>query len=419
MYSDRERIAHVVRRLGMGANPTLVSELDSPTDAIARILDMGGRAAQLPDVTAPPDWDSIDYDLLPETLLPWWMETVASGQQPLAERLVWFWHDHFAVGGEKVDNSYVLWKHHQTVRNHATGHFADLLHAVTKDPAMLWYLDATQNSVESPNENLGRELMELHTLGVGNYTQEDVREISRALTGWVINEPQWEEDRFVYPDEPPWAAVLEPERFDTGSKTVLGTTGNLDLEGAVDVLLEHPETGRHVAAKLYRELVGLEPDPATIQRLGKKFAQNYEILALVEEIVADPAFVSDEAIRAKIRTPLEKAASVLQGLPRSEDDALSWLHWVLTQLHYLPLHAPNPAGFPKGEALLDPARMLGSFQLLYLSRNLDDEGAPTVDPLAALGLYDVSTETRTLIGRFARPGLQLGLAFGSPEFMVV
>jgi uncharacterized protein (DUF1800 family) len=419
MYSERERTAHVVRRLGVGANPTLVTDLGSPADAISRMLDLSGTPTRLPGVETPPDWDSVDYDLLPETLLPWWMETIASGHQPLTERLVWFWHDHFAVSGEKVDNSYVLWKHHQTVRDHATGNFGDMLHAVTRDPAMLWYLDATQNSVESPNENLGRELMELHTLGVGNYTQEDVRDISRALTGWVINEPHWEEDRFVYPNEPPWSAVLEPERFDSGTKTLLGMTGNLDLDGAVDVLLDQPETGQHVAAKLYRELVGLDPDPATIQRLGKKLAQNYDILTLVEEIVTDPAFLSDEAIRAKIRTPLEKAASVLQGLPRSEDDALSWLHWVLAQLHYLPLHAPNPAGFPRGEALLDPARMLGSFQLLYLSRDLDEEGAPAVDPLAALGLYDVSTETRTLIDRFARPGLQMGLAFGSPEFMVV
>jgi uncharacterized protein (DUF1800 family) len=284
---------------------------------------------------------------------------------------------------------------------------------------MLVYLDATQNSVESPNENLGRELMELHTLGVGNYTQQDVREISRALTGWVINEPHWDEDGFIYPDEPPWAAVLEPERFDNGPKTVLGTTGNLNLESAVDLLLDQSQTGRYVAAKLYRELVGLEPDPATIQRLGKRFAERYDIMTLVEEIVADPVFTSDEAIRTKIRTPLEKAASVLQGLPRSEQDSLSWLHWILAKLHYVPLHAPNPAGFPKGESLLDPARMLGSFELLYLCRNLDDEGAPTVDALEALGLYDVSAETKSLLDRFTRPGLQLGLAFGSPEFMVV
>ncbi len=421
MYSERERTAHVVRRLGIGANPRLVDESTSAIDAIDRMMNHGVGFAQAPDVDPPLDWDSVDYGLLPEVLLPWWMETIASGEQPLTERLVWFWHDHFAVGGEKVSNSYILLKHHHRVRQHATGNFADLLHAVTSDPAMLCYLDATDNSAESPNENLGRELMELHTLGVGNYSQQDVTEISRALTGWTINEPHWEEDRFLYPEAAPWSAVLDPERHHPGTKAVLGTTGNLGLDEAVNVLLDQPETGRFAAAKLYRELVGLDPDPATAQRLGKRFAEGYDIMTLVEEVVSDPVFLSDEAIRSKIRTPLEKAASVMQGLPRpdQDEDALSWLHWLLGKLHYVPLHAPSPAGFPKGEGLLDPARMLGSFELLYLCRNLDEEGGPSVNALEALGLYDVSSDTRVLIDRFTRPGLQVGLAFGSPEFMVV
>ncbi|MCP4305448.1 MAG: DUF1800 domain-containing protein [bacterium] len=419
MYSERERTAHVIRRLGLGSNPRLVAEHSDPASAIAAMLDLPFDQAQLPQVDPPADWDSVDYSLLGEHLMPWWMDVIGSGEQPLIERLVWFWHDHFAISGEKADNSYILLKHHETIRANATGNFRAMLSAVISDAAMLWYLDAIESTAGTPNENLGRELMELHTLGVGNYTEEDVKEISRALTGWVINEPHWEEPGFQYDYAPPWVALLDPERHDTGTKTLLGNSGTLGLADVAEILLDRPETGRHVAAKLYKEIIGLDAPPATAQRLGKKFAETYDIMPLVREIVADPAFLSDEAIRAKVRSPLEKVATILQGLPLAEDNDPSSVHWILNKLNYLPLHAPNPAGFPSGEGLLDPARLLGSFELLYLVRNLDDEEVTAIDVFEALGVYDVSTETRALIDRFPRPGLQLGLAFGSPEFMVV
>lgn len=419
MYSSREQIAHVIRRLGIGANPLLVQEEDTVEGAIGRMLDLSGDPAEPPTVEPPQTWEDVDYEIWPEQLLPWWMDTIATGRQPLVERLTWFWHDHFAVGGGKVDHSYVLWNHHRLVRGHATGNFADLLHAISKDPAMLWYLDGNRNTVDAPNENFGREVMELHTLGVGNYSQRDVSEIARAFTGWVVNEPHWERSGFVYDDLPPWSAVLDTEQFDTGKKTVLGRTQPFGMDDALDLLLERPETGRYVAGALYREIVGREPSPATTKRLGKRFARTYDILPLVEDIAADEAFVSDDAIRAKVRSPLEKAASVLQGLPRSDDEDPGSIAWTLSKLDYLPMHPPNPAGFVSGEELLDPARLLGGFELLYQVRNLDDEDAPEIDPFEALGIYDISTETRALVERFPRPGLQIALVFGSPEFLVV
>jgi uncharacterized protein (DUF1800 family) len=344
---------------------------------------------------------------------------MASGKQPLTERLIWFWHDHLAVSGHKVNHSYVLWEHHRMVRRLATGSFADLLGEVARDAAMLWYLDGSGNAAGAINENFGREVMELHTMGHGHHTQQDVAAMARACTGWVVNEPHWEGQGFTYPDAPPWAGVFDVNRHDAGEKTVLGRTGAFDLDGALGVLLENPRTTRHVAGALYRELVGLEPPPASLVRLSSVFGRDLSIMALVEEIVADPAFVSDDAIRAKIRTPLEKAVTVMQGLPGSGEVTGDWLFWMLDQQHYLPLHPPNPAGFPSGPALLDPARMLRCFELLHLCSNLDEEGAEQVDVFEALGIHDVSDETRSLIDRFPRPGLRLGLAFGSPEFQVV
>jgi uncharacterized protein (DUF1800 family) len=419
MYSTRERIAHVVRRLGIGANPALVTAQYSVEEAITTMLARRGAAAEPPTVDPPATWDDVDYEIWPEELLPWWMATIASGNRPLDERLTWFWHDHFALSGAKVDHAHILWNHHRLIRNHALGNFAEMLHAVAKDPAMLWYLDGNQNNVEAPNENYGREAMELHTLGVGNYSQKDVSEIARCFTGWVINEPHWEHAGFEYGDRDPWSAVFDPDLFDAGRKTILGSTGTFDMDGALDVLLERPETGRYVAAALYREIVGLEPSPASTRRLGKRFSRDYSIEPLVEEIVSDPVFVSDEAIRAKVKSPLEKAATVMQGLPPAIDEDPASITWTLSKLDYLPMHPPNPAGFPVGTELLDPARILGSFELLYQSRNLDDEDVPEFDPFEALGLYDVSEETRDLIERFPRPSLNVGLAFGSPEFQLV
>jgi uncharacterized protein (DUF1800 family) len=417
MFSERERIAHVVRRLGIGADPGRVASLGSADDAIASMLDLPVRPVEAPEIEAPAHWEQIDYEVWWNQLIPWWLETMAAGTQPLVERLVWFWHDHFAVSSDKVDHSYVMWQHHRLVRRLATGSFATLLHEVARDPAMLWYLDGAANEVEALNENFAREVMELHTLGHGAYTQDDVTEMARAVSGWTVNEPHWEGDGFVYPGRPPWGSVFDPARHDQGTKTVLGAAGNLDLDQAMDLLLDRPETPRTVATALYRELVGLEPPPATVARLATVFGREFETMALVEEIVADPVFVSDEAIRAKVRTPLEKAVTVMQGLPRSADMTGDWLYWILSKLRFVPLAPPNPAGFPSGQALLDPARMLGSFELLHVAVNPDE--APPVDPFEALGIYDVSRETRAMVERFPRPGLQLGLLYGSPEFQVV
>lgn len=419
--SDRELVAHVVRRLGIGANPDLVASLDSVDDAIARMLDVPAEPAEPPTIEAPRTWDAIDYDVLGDRLLPWWFEVLASGEQGLVERLTWFWHDRFAVSGDKVDNPYVLWQHHRLVRAGATGNVADLLHAVALDPAMLYYLDGVANGVGASNENFGREVMELHTMGPGNYTQADVREIARAFTGWRVNEPDGDGPRFQYPGADPWAAVLDDESVDTGDKTVLGVTGPLDAAAAVDLLLDQPATARAMAAALFREIVGLDPDERTARRLGEVLARDWSALALVEEIAAHPAFVSPEAVRAKVRTPLEKLATLVQAFPLAPEASFADGVWMLQRLHYLPLHPPNPAGFPPGPALLDPARLFGSFDLVNLVVNLDDpEQAPEgdVDPLERLGLVDVSSQTRDLLDRFPRPGLRLGLAFGSPEFVL-
>ena len=172
---------------------------------------------------------------------------------------MWFWHDHFASSVAKVRVPYMMWQQHLLLRKHATGNFAELLHAVSKDPAMLWYLDGVTNTVRSRNENFGREVMELFTIGRGNYTEQDVVEASRAFTGWAVNILGLPQLAALSAVAPPWNATFLAARHDNGTKTLLGTTANLDLDGALDVLLNHEATATRIAGKLYTELVGVAP----------------------------------------------------------------------------------------------------------------------------------------------------------------
>ena len=184
--SSRERISHVIRRLSMGVHADLVRSVDDAGAAIDAALDLSAPAPQPLEFPAPADYEvgrNVQQIALPIT---WWLERMASGDRLVEERMVWFWHDHFATSVAKVRVPYLMWQQHLTLRKHATGNYADLLHAVARDPAMLLYLDGITNAAQERNENFGRECLELFTMGRnGGYTQNDVVEASRSFTGWA------------------------------------------------------------------------------------------------------------------------------------------------------------------------------------------------------------------------------------------
>ena len=163
----------------------------------------------------------------------------------------------------------MMWQQHLLLRQHATGNFADMLHTVSKDPAMLWYLDGVTNTAHAVNENFGREVMELFTIGRGNYTEQDVVEASHAFTGWAVNILGLPRLAGLSKLAPPWKATFLAARHDNGTKTLLGTTADLDLDGALDVLLNHDATATRIAGKLYTELVGIAP-PAKAARATRQ-----------------------------------------------------------------------------------------------------------------------------------------------------
>lgn len=420
--SNRERVAHVVRRLSMGAHPDLVAGLHDTDRAKARALDRSGPGRVPPVIAAPASYrDAQLTEIVP--LVGWWVDQMQAPARLVEERLVWFWHDHFATSLRKVRAPYLLRQQHATIRQHATGSFADLLHAVAKDPAMLIWLDGVTNAVGRSNENFGRECLELFTMGrQGGYTQADVVAASQSFSGWVVNLPGVAAtDRLAALGIPPWTAGLITGRHDSGVKTLLGRTGAFDLDQALDVILEQPATGTFVASKLYRHLVGRVPSHHTAQRLGKAFARDYQILRLVEAIVADPAFTADDAVRTRVRTPVEKLVGILQaagpGLtttgPRAPVAATVLLH-----LNYLPFMPPNVGGFSDGPLLLDPHDLVTAFNLLEVLGGPPPPHRSVGDLLARFGVFDVSSTTRRVLAGEPDPNRRFALAAMAPEFAV-
>ena len=345
----------------------------------------------------------------------WWFEQMGSGHRLIEERMTWFWHDHFAMHVRKIGVPYLAIQHAHMLRSHATGNFADLLHSVAVDPAMLLYLDTVRSTADSPNENFAREVMELHTLGTGNYSEQDIIELARAMTGWVVANPARRRVGLSELDEAdPWTSVFVDFRWDSSPKTFLGTTSDFDMHSAIDQLLSQPATATFIATKLYRDLVGLEPDPNELAAMAVGFGQNYEIMPLIEVIVASPAFVSDDAIRAKIRSPLEKLAGIINGFETRVDQRTVQ---ILNQVSYAPFSAPNPAGYAKGLSLLGPYQYVHVFDLAAPITAVPD--ISTHEIFARLGIYNVSPTSVGVVAGASSPEVRIALAIASPEYALV
>ena len=276
------------------------------------------------------------------------------------------------------------------------------------------------------NENFGREVMELFTLGRGSYTEQDVIEASRSFTGWVVNIPGRPAAR-VLPN-PAWTSTFVPGRFDAGTKTLLGTTANLDMDGALDVLLAQDATSERIAGKLYAALVGTRPADKTVRRLGRVLRDaDYEVMPLVEAIAGTGDFLAADAQGARVRSPLEKLVGLIQAVPptgtvvgrvgpRGESPGAGN---ALRTLGYVPFVPPNVAGFPEGDALLGPHQLVHTFDLLSVYPSAPPVPEGVDDLLDRFALVDVSDRTHEVLRRERDGGRRLALVVASPEYAVV
>jgi uncharacterized protein (DUF1800 family) len=244
--------------------------------------------------------DQLDFQMIRQ----WWVKRLVESPRPLEEKLVLFWHGHFATEYRTVRNSQAMLRQNQLFREHAAGNFGKLLHGIVHDPAMLRYLDNNTNVKGKPNENLAREIMELFTMGEGQgYTEQDIKEAARALTGYTFDRetPSFRFAKFAH---------------DTGSKTIFGKTGDCDGDQLVDLILQQPATPRFIARKLFVFFVHDEPSPATIEELASALQRsNYELAPFLKTLFLSQEFYSARAMGMQIKSPAQFVIGSLRTLP--------------------------------------------------------------------------------------------------------
>jgi uncharacterized protein (DUF1800 family) len=274
----------------------------------------------------------------------WWANLMLTTTRPLEEKLTLFWHGHFATGENKVRDYRMMLQQHEMFRTNAAGGFRDLLVELLKDPAMLGYLDNGENVKNHPNENFGRELLELFTMGVGHYTERDVREASRAFTGWTNNVLDFKFDR---------------DQHDFGEKTFLGQTGSFDGEDIIDIILRQPVTSEYIAAKLYRFFVREDVSDEVKTELGRTFRESrHQIRPLLRRIFLSRDFYSGRAVATQIKSPVHLVVSTYKKMGLQEIPTIPDFGQATSSLGQSLFNPPNVAGWAGGRTWITPSTLL-------------------------------------------------------------
>jgi uncharacterized protein (DUF1800 family) len=291
---------------------------------------------------------------------------------PITERMTLFWHNHFVSSQQKVRFSRLMYQQNATLRAHALGSFADLLHAASKDPAMLIYLDTAQSRKGQPNENFAREVMELFTLGEGNYSEADIKEAARAFTGWSVDR---DTGRYLF----------RPAIHDFGTKTVLGKSGRFDGDAVLDVILERPQTAEFITAKLWREFVSADPDPREVQRIAKAFRnRNYDIKVALRFLLLSDAFWDIANRGTMVKSPVELVVGTLRQLDVAPSGATPFVV-VAAGMGQNLFSPPNVKGWPGGEQWINSNTLLARKQFLDRLARMDDAPPAMMATLPANG----------------------------------
>ncbi|MCB1747081.1 MAG: DUF1800 domain-containing protein [Gammaproteobacteria bacterium] len=281
----------------------------------------------------------------------WWAERMLVSPRPLEEKMALFWHGHFATNEEKVRDYRKMLGQLELFQRAGLGSFRTLLIGVAQDPAMLAYLDAGVNVKGSPNENFAREIMELFTMGVGNYTEHDIREAARAFTGWNFVGTTFH---------------VDPARHDDGPKTFFGETGNFDGVDIIDRILAHPATPAFIAGKLYRFFVRDELDADLQAELGRRLAaMDYEISPFLAMLFSSREFYSEAARGTRIKSPVEYVVSTYRKLGLDDLPGAPDFNVVTAALGQRLMHPPTVAGWSYGRSWITPSLLIerGNFAL--------------------------------------------------------
>ncbi len=347
---NQRHAAHLLRRAGFGgtnADVTAFAQLDAQ------------RAVDALLHPAAPDVTFLDYPVelatLPANMYGqrktavqlWWLDRMLRSRRQLVEKMTLFWHNHFATAVSKSPPE-MMAQQNALFRAQGLGNFRTLLSSVTRDPAMLVWLDNRYNTKAHPNENYAREVMELFALGLGNYTEDDVKQGARAFTGWTLKAGQ---------------AFFNPAQHDDGPKTFLGHTGSFDADDAISIIVEQPIHQRFISRKLLEAFVYSDPEPELVEALASVYAlSGYDISRTLGTILRSNVFYSTRAYRALPKSPIEFAIGTLRYIGASQVAAN--LPGVLARMGQEPLNPPSVKGWDGGPTWINTSTMLARFNFV-------------------------------------------------------
>jgi uncharacterized protein (DUF1800 family) len=389
---DLEKAAHLLNRAGFGGTPEEIGQLHAAglTGAVDSLLhsspeppniegrswtqplDLLAKRRELRSLKGQPD------ELLAKRremrqeqhgelldLRAWWLARMKESSAALLEKMTLFWHGHFATSAQKVKGAYAMWRQNETLRAHALGNFTTLLKAISRDPAMLVYLDLAQSNKDHPNENWSREVMELFTLGIGHYTEQDVRESARAFTGYRID-LQRNAFRFL------------GRQHDETLKTFLGHTGNFSGDDILDLIVEQPSCAHFIGRKVWRFFVEDEPSSASVETVAQLLHRSgYEMRPVLREIFLSSDFYSDRVRRTQIKSPVQFLVQSCKLLETDLPPALVAENAMraMGQLLFAP---PNVKGWDGGKSWVSTSTLLFryNFANYLLSGTIHQPTAP-------------------------------------------
>jgi uncharacterized protein (DUF1800 family) len=447
----RSNIAHLYRRAGFGALP---DELDhavaagygATVDSLLAGLtapDPSGDAVTLPDLTdiprLPAATSSTDASARAAALRQrnlavnqqyldlqrWWLDRMIVTATPLREKLTLLWHAHFATAFSKVRDASLMHQQNQLLRTMGAGNFETLTQALAKDPAMMIWLDTETDVAGDPNENFARELMELFTLGIGNYTETDVQQGARAFTGWSLTPGTFQ-------------FVLRPRRHDNGTKTFLGQTGNFDGTDIVRIVTHQPASAQWITASLWSHLAyPVMPTDPIVAPLATAYAEALDVTSLLRSIFLHPEFTSATAKQGLVKQPIEYVVGLARTFGLNADlqplttttrpTGRSPLSTILTLLAQEPFDPPNVGGWPQNAYWLNTATSLARLEAgLTVARHLDLSWLSALpvgqraDAVAArLSIDGWGPTTAGALNHVATsPTALLGLAVTAPEYIL-
>jgi len=334
-------------------------------------------------------------------LRAWWLQEMITTKAPLREAMTLFWHGHFTSATGKVNSfTQAFYQQNETWRKHALGNFLTFLEAVTLDPCMMAYLDMERSNKAKPNENYARELLELFTLGVGNYSEKDIKEVARALSGWTLDAPKGsvKVERPTAPDRLQFPSITRdgmvptfvPEQHDAGEKTVLGQKGRFGVKEVLDIIVRQKACGEHLAGRLIGYFGAHDPEGQLRERMAEAFrAGKCEIRPMLKVLFTSPEFYAAEARGAKVKGPVRLLVGACRdlGLEGEATPGLAQLTVTLGQELFNP---PTVKGWPAGAAWISASTLPLRYRLgeVLVEGKLPEQP----EPLGRLRLMAVSRD---------------------------